>query len=175
MERERLTFSDRLINKMKLFNGRGILGLAATALFALLLLAGCGGGDSNASDAQPQTKAEFVKQAEAICRQDHKELKTELTALRKEAVAQGESPGVKQTGKIAEDLVLPSLQSQLEKLDELGLPQDAEAKVGAYLETLEGVIAEGEGDASTLIGSQPWQRLGKAAKALGLKECPEAL
>jgi hypothetical protein len=157
---------------MKLFNGRGILSLAVTALFALAALAGCGGGDSTASEPQPQ--AQFVKQAEAICTQSHKKVQGEYRAFEEAAPGRG-TPAGKQLEEFAETVVVPSLETQLDQLDELGPPQGAEAKANAYFETLEGVIEEGESNPSALVGSTPWQRLGKAAKAVGLKECGDAI
>jgi hypothetical protein len=112
----------------------------AAGLAAALVLAGCGSGGS---DPAPLTKAEFTKQADAICsRAAEKRIKSSEAAL-KQQDSRTMSP--KQQQQALEALILniatPPIVQMTEELGELNPPHSEQAHAKALLRSLEAEIA----------------------------------
>jgi hypothetical protein len=166
-----------------------LLGLAAIAA----IVASCGGsGDSgggassastgststasNASDtsssttaATPLTKAEFVKQGDAICKKVPSEYSAKLQALEKTAKSK---PSVEEVNLKA---AVPPLRVATEELEELGVPSGDEAQieviVAALKEAADGLEAKPE---SPLSGPKsPFAKFQKLTGEYGFKVCTQ--
>lgn len=151
---------------------RWILGVAVGMLGAIIAV-GCGGGDDSTTAA---TKAEFTKQASAICAEGEQELKTAFADYNKtvESTPGGTSDAGFQRDTANEMLnssILPSLQEELEKLEDLGAPAGEEAEVSKMTKSLSQAIASLEDKGiRELLGLGDYARFQKEAKAYGL-EC----
>jgi hypothetical protein len=140
-----------------------LLGILALALLA----AGCGGGDGDDASAETAiTKAEFVKQGNAICQKATEKFSRQAEALLEELGAD-ESPG----DRPATDLV-SLLETEADEIRALGAPAGDEAEVDAILSGIEQTAdslesGEGSGD-----GTSAYAQAEKPADAYGLDACP---
>jgi hypothetical protein len=107
--------------------------LLAAVLIALLSAAGCGSGssdssasgDSGSTESASLTKAEFIKQADAICKKTEAERVSGIKAFYKKV---GANPEKALVGKQGEEMVfvaiVPPLEKQAEELRALGVPNE---------------------------------------------------
>lgn len=149
--------------------------LAVAAL--AVIPAGCGGGSSG------PTKAEFVQQADAICRQVDAR---ERVAKRKFWAGH---PGVLGTPQfrneeegwrtdVVEASVLPEVQKEAEELGRLPRPSGERRKIRTIVRALKDAVREGEKEPVALVGKNavgPFGRAERMARAYGFKACAEPL
>ena len=137
----------------------GVLALAGVA-------AGCGGDDSDSL-----TKAEFVKQGDAMCEEVNNDARAELGAFI--AKARGSKGGVtpSQEEELVTTVIVPLFQQQLDGLNELGTPEgDAEAE--EIIKGMEEVLAEAEANPVGLASSgDPYGKSEQLALDYGFKSC----
>jgi hypothetical protein len=140
----------------------GVLILAALAT-------GCGGGSDSDSETAQVTKAEFVKQADAICAKHAKELQGELTAY----LEQADSAPKARRVEMNTELLFPGFDSQIEELGEVPVPAGEEAKVSAMLEAAESGLAKAEEKPDVLLGleDESLNEFVSLARSYGLTEC----
>lgn len=134
-----------------------------------LLLAGCGGSDD---DSASLTKAQLIKQGDAICRKADEQqaaaFQRELENIPDESIETQE--------KVVVAAELPPLQRAAEELDALGAPEGDEEQVEAIVSGMEEAVVEieakpidyVEGDLGTL------DEVGRLAKAYGFTDCAKA-
>jgi hypothetical protein len=142
--------------------------LLATLLLALFV-SGCGGGgdDKQASAATSLSKAEFVKQGNAICKKASKERVAKFEA----------HTGDISTEEIVLKYTLPSMQEIGEQLGELGAPKGDEEKIEAIVTGIDEGVEKSEEEIEKDpegfdIYVAPAE---KQAVAYGLKECEGVL
>lgn len=105
---------------------------------------GCGGGGDDTTTVTI-TKAEFVKQADAICKRTFSKRVEELKAYDQKQKSSAE----KQTSltylqKKLIKVLVPSMRTQLKELEALGVPESSEAKVERLLASFSTGIDEVE-------------------------------
>jgi hypothetical protein len=160
--------------------------VAAVAMTSIA--AGCGGGNdqgtgsaastgatsSPTSSKATLTKAEFIKQADAICEKTDKVQEAGLKAyLQKKPEAQSTKAG---QSKMVLAVGLPPIQTEAEELAELGAPSGDEAKVAAIVDGIEKAVEKGEAEPGSLLtGSSPFTEVDKLAGEYGFKACNNAL
>jgi hypothetical protein len=135
----------------------------------LAVLAGCGGGGS--SDAP--TKAAFIKQADAICKQAD----DEQTKALEEAAEKGslEKMSSAEQLDLAVELGLPPIQKEVDELGELTPPSGDESKVEAFVDSIEAATKKAEADPSLLsAGTGPYGKADQLGKSYGFKACAES-
>jgi hypothetical protein len=141
----------------------GLLGLLAAAAIA----GGCGGG----GEAEPLSRAAFVKQGNAICLQAGEERGSAL----KEAASDGEqdpaSSGEAELEEFVTEIALPPIEQMTEELDDLGVPKGDEKQVAAIVGGLERGIAQLEADPSSAMTDAPFAAANRMAQAYGLAAC----
>lgn len=151
--------------------------LAALAVLLLIvtLAAGCGSSSSGSGNGAPSlTKAEFIKQGDAICARGQEKFAGEVEAFTKKKKLNPSGPLSKaQQEELIRAVFVPSLQAQADELEKLGVPSGEEDQADALVEELHGALSEAEDDPSVLIGP-PSGSLVKAAalaKQYGFKVC----
>lgn len=151
-----------------------ILGVMAIAGFA----PGCGGGDDETkaekATSPPLTKAEFIKEAEAICIKSTKQRRAEITAWQKEfpgdefeqvtALEKNMDEGVK-------EILAPSVQQQARELESLAPPAADEAKVSRMVGSLAKAGRRFEEEGAEALGGGGASEFEREATAYGLKAC----
>jgi hypothetical protein len=151
--------------------------IAVLAAFAaiMVIVAGCGGGDDSSSDSSSITKAQFVKQADAICEKGNKESEAEFEELAKEkGFSEKKEPSKPQQEEIISEIVAPGVQKQIEEIDALGAPEGDEKQIEAMVAAVEEGVEEIEENPASLIeGKNPLAKGTKLAKDYGLKACGE--
>jgi hypothetical protein len=143
---------------------------AATALVlaaGLLVLFGCGGGDSAHSSL---TKAEFIKKVNQACRQED-EVRTQAKAEKQKELGlePGEIANPGQHEQIVEATVVP-YEKMTDQLEEL-IPSDQVKSLEPLIEAREGVakIVRESNSADTIL---PYiKKANERAVQYGLKEC----
>lgn len=118
--------------------------LAAACVATLLALAGCGGDSSSApaETAPTLTRAEFLKQAKAICEKGTDRI--DVLYARASRRAPKNDPGERFMNEAAARIVIPVRREELRKLRALGVPREGGRKVEEFLEALEEGIERGE-------------------------------
>jgi len=133
--------------------------------------AGCGGDDS-----EPLTKAEFIEQADAACKEANKEADEVFEAFFKEAEKATKTgnapPGEEDEKALLQEGVIPAIEVQIETLEDLNPPEADEAKIDALVVELEKVAKEAE---THPVGASaqplPFEKASKLAEDYGFKHC----
>ena len=155
-------------------NFRLIALIGAVVAFAALA-AGCGSSSTTDSGAS-LSKAEFVKQGNAICEAGNKEINTGFEEFSKEnEFSKKNQPTQADFEEGAQEIVVPSVSKQIDQIRELGAPEGEEEKVEAFLENAEAQLEKGEEDPSLLAdeNNNLFASVNKEGKALGLTACAE--
>jgi len=149
-----------------------LIGILIAALACAGLVAGCG-GDSDDETTVTLTKAEFIAQGDAICKDGEEEVEVEADAYAEENGIDTENPGPEDLETVVVEVFVPSLQNQADEIRELGLPEGAEEEAEEVLTALDDAIAGLEEDpaAAFAAGSSPLQEASEKAAAFGFEEC----
>ncbi len=148
---------------------KGLIALFAGVLL-IALVAGCG----SSSDSSSLTKAEFIKQADAICTKGEKAIETGAEKFAEENNVNTEKPTKAQKEEVITQVVAPSIRKQGEEISELGAPSGDEDKVEAIVDSVEEGADELESKPAQLFeGKNPLAAGSKLAKEYGLKVCGE--
>lgn len=142
--------------------------LACTIALAWCV-AGCGGGGSTTTAAL--TKAEFIKQADAICKKMDSSMPSVIGR------AQKEQEGVHASAaKVDEAIAIAGLQlvqREAEELGELSPPTGDKATIAAILNGIDRAIVATEKDPTGAHNA--FAEVEKMAAEYGFKECSEPL
>jgi HD superfamily phosphodiesterase len=148
---------------------KGLIALFAGVLL-VALVAGCGSSGSDNS----LTKAEFIKQADAICSKGEKSIESGAEKFAEENNVNTEKPTKAQKEEVITQVVAPEIRKQGEEISELGAPSGEEDKVEAIVSAVEEGADELEQQPATLFeGKNPLAKGSKLAKEFGLKVCGE--
>ena len=151
---------------------KGIFALIAATMAIALVAAGCGDSDDDTTTASI-TKAEFLKQGNAICKAGNDEIDSEFEKFAEENnLSEDEEPTQAQFEEAAEDFLLPSVSRQVEEVRALGVPEGEEDAVNAFLDSAEAEVEAIEADPSLLEGDA-FEDVNKEADAIGLSACSE--
>jgi hypothetical protein len=149
--------------------------LAAAAVVAILV-AGCGGGSDSTGSTSSLTKAEFVKQGNAICAKGNKAIEEGFENWVKENhLKQNQQPTKAELAAVSEEVLIPNVQTELEEIRALGLPSEGGGEADKLLKAAEKGLEEGEEDPSVLANesSGTFAEANKLAREFGLVKCGE--
>jgi hypothetical protein len=155
-----------------------LLGIAALVLVA----AGCGGSDdstdtgsTSGGEGSALTKAQFIKQSDAICEEGNEELESEAEDFATENNVDTEDPTTEQQEEVVVEVIAPAIQRQAEGIDALAAPSGEEEEVEAIVAAVESGATEAEEDPGSIIEESddggPFAEANKLADAFGLKVC----
>ena len=96
---------------------------AVGATAAALAVAGCGGDDG-------PTKAEFVKEANAICKRHYANISEAASKL----LAGGKLPSPRECGQLAMGTIIPEYSAQIRELNDVEPPEDEAQAYEAWLD-----------------------------------------
>jgi hypothetical protein len=141
------------------------------AIAIAALVAGCG----SSSDSSGPTKAEFIKEGDALCQKANKEFQKEFAALGKEHQKKGiEGRTIREEGiEISEKLFLPNAQGRAEALASLTPPSGEEAEIEAIIAAIEEGVKTGEKDPNLLFNQKayPFAKANELQQNYGFKYC----
>jgi hypothetical protein len=140
--------------------------LASVAAVAAVAV-GCGGGDSD-----ELTKAEFTKQADAICAKSTKQAQANFGAALRKVADKGKSSNEEKAAEVGEEVLLPYYQSKVDGLESLEPPSADEDRIAAIVGALEKGIDEGGENPEDIIPGLPGiEEANEMAKKYGLEDC----
>lgn len=134
-----------------------------------LALAACGSSDDSAT---ALTKAEFLKQGNAICRKGNEEIGK---AAEKQFPRSGGRPSPKETEQFASQTIIPNIENQVQEISELAAPEGDEEQVEAIVTEAEASIAKVSEDPSLIVDEKgnedPFAKTNELADEYGLTVC----
>jgi hypothetical protein len=132
-----------------------------------------GGGKEKTPHSSSLSKAEFIKQADAICtREKTKGLQAMGAYVKQHQGATTEQAKAELIGEAVQKVFLPSIQSQVNQIRALGAPAGDEQEVEALLDALEEAVEKAsEGAASSANFAQAFTGSAKLAREYGLSGC----
>ena len=164
---------------------RGVVAVWIAALAGALLVSGCGGSDSSSSGGSSSgttttaslTKAAFIKEADAICKEGSDKIHAEEKLFFKEhGIKSKTSVTKKQSEEFISDVVGPAVEVQAEGVAELGAPKGNEIEVAGIVKGIEKVAKEAKEAPADILVETPKGALAnvnEAAEAYGLEECKQ--
>jgi len=154
--------------------------IALLAAFAAIsmIVAGCGSSDdsTDSTSSSSLTKAEFLKQGNAICAKGEKELNEEFEEFAEEEnLSENKQPTEAQLTKATEEVFLPIIKGQVEGIRDLGAPSGEEEQVEEVVTAAEEALEKGEEDPASLANEKedPFAEANKLANDYGLTKCGE--
>jgi hypothetical protein len=135
-----------------------------------LVASGCGSSDDTTTDSTPSlTKAEFLKQGNAICTAGNKEINAGFN----EALPKGKQPSKAELDEALETVLIPSITKHVEEIRALGAPEGEEEAVEDFLAGAEEELEKGEEEPAYLATDASFKKTNQEAKAIGLTSCAE--
>jgi hypothetical protein len=157
--------------------------LALIAIVGALGFAGCGGDDdedtsttttsgatgasgaSGTSGASALLPADFIAEADAICKKADDEVDNAGQAL-------GQDASQADQVKFVKDVVAPSIEAQIDDVRALGAPDTGAEELSAFLDDADKAVDQIKADPESIFsGDDPFKGIEAQAKALGLEEC----
>jgi precorrin-2 methylase len=134
----------------------------------LALAVGCGGGGEETASANV-TKADFLKQASAVCAERKKEWNSIAYAFAKEHKEDGKEITPKEANKILDETLFPLMEEEQEKLERLEVPAGDEAQIQKMLQTRAKSLEAVESGGVTALGDPAtFGKFWREASAYGL-------
>jgi len=122
---------------------------------ASLTVASCGGEDDEGGFSpvvsDSLSKIEFLRQADEICASTE----SQIEAAADDLLTGEEDPPPEEVERVAIDLVVPALESEVAAIGALGAPKGDEDQVQAILDATEAGITEIEADPRSLLDGVP--------------------
>jgi hypothetical protein len=158
--------------------------------FALLaaagaLAAGCGGGDDTSTTATagasgatgasgPLTADQWATQADAICAQGDMDQNAAIRDFfQQEGVAANQQPTDEQLTKLANDVIIPNIEEQINEIRALPVPEDEADQVNQFLDQADSDLSALKDDPGQITNgnANPFADTAALASDLGLKNC----
>ena len=145
---------------------KGVWGLIAVVLIAVAVaIAGCGGGGSD----ETLTKAEFTKQANAICKKAA-DRRAKIIGHFLQTVDPKEDEKTQQEEVVF--AALPTYKSAAQQIDELGAPEGEDEKVQELVKDMEEAVKRAEANPqSAVVAEAAFKKPNELAKSYGLEDC----
>ncbi|MDQ3759891.1 MAG: hypothetical protein M3331_08135 [Actinomycetota bacterium] len=149
------------------------LAQAGCLVFLSVAFASCGGEDEEGGFSpvvsEPLSKVEFLQQADQICASTESQIEAAADDL---LTGKGDPPP-EEVERVALDLVVPALETEVSAIGALGAPEGDEEKVQAILDATEAGIAEIEADPRALLDGVPesLQEAEQLAREYGSRQC----
>ncbi len=140
-------------------------------LLAAFAVAGCGGSDEDSL-----TKAEFIKQADAICAKgDAAREKVVQAAIKEEENGEQGPQGDAAGEEFVLDIALPPLAKMVEELGELGEPTTGGETANKIVTGFEEGVELIENEPLRVLEAKvdPWDEPKELGRDYGMKQCSE--
>lgn len=152
--------------------------LSASALW----LTACGDDSSDAdgeaavAEAGPLTKAEFIKRADEICKKADDRQYFRAAGYREDHAKElSKLAPVPREEKMIRIFVLPAIETQIEEIEALGVPEGDEAKIERILTEMKKGVKVAEKDPYSVSyevpSAYPFRKLSELAGEYGFSEC----
>jgi hypothetical protein len=146
------------------------IGLCLTLSLALAFGAsgcGSGGGERATTTTDPTlTKAQWVRQADAVCAKVDQRQATLYGKLN-----QLPSPPAEDEAAWFEYIVVPPLESEVEELASLGLPKESRKAVEGFLDAFAVAVDKAAESPAVILTGSPFKAAEELALRVGFKTC----
>lgn len=152
-------------------NGR-LMQLSVAVATVAFLVVGCGGGD----DETALTKAQFIKQADAICKKADVVQGKALVKLEEEKKME-DRPKAEQ-GELTTTVGLEPMLEEAEGIAELPAPEGDEAEIEAIVSAIEAGVKRARSEPDVFVsqeGPDYFAEADKLARKYGMKACSEVI
>lgn len=140
------------------------------ALTVVLLAVGAGAG-CGGDDEEPLSKAEYIKQGDAICKKANAELEKQANEMFP-GLGQGEQPSEEQLKTFVEDAFSANAEQRLEDLRDLPAPEGDEDTLNRIYDGFDEAVAKVEDNPGILLREgDPFRGPSQRAENYGFKEC----
>lgn len=150
-----------------------LLTAAVAAVVLAALIAGCGGGDETSDETVTLTKAEFIKQGDAICKEGNEQSEEEAEEFAEENDFTLEKASDEQLEEAVSEVLVPNLNRQAEELGALGAPEGDEERVEEIVASLEGAAEEIEDEPGIVFDGEVLEEPSELADDYGFEVCGE--
>jgi hypothetical protein len=142
----------------------------ATVLAALMVASGCGGDSGGGGD--PLTKAEFIRQGDAICKKGLREKNQAVERSLNELSAKERADNAT-LERLLVEVALPPVQNMAEEVGDLGAPKGDEGKVTAIVDALVAALEKAESNPGIALtdSEKIFGRPDELAGRYGLEAC----
>jgi hypothetical protein len=149
---------------------RNPLWLLGPVLAVALIAAGCGGGGGDDSTSTSNlAKPAWIAKADAICQQGNQEIEQ---AANEQFGKQAQKPTDEQIQQFTTETAVPSVQSQIDQIRDLGAPSGDEDQVNEILDTVQADIDKAK--SATTLPDDPFADGNALATQYGLKVCGQS-
>jgi hypothetical protein len=144
-----------------------------TVLLLAAAASGCGGGEDEpeypAGVSQPQSKVEFLREADRICFSSE----SRIEAAADDLLSAPGRPDPAEVERVALGIAVPALEAEVQAIRSLGAPAGDEREVEAILAATERGIAEIEADPRSLAKRRPpgLRQAQRLAERYGARQC----
>jgi hypothetical protein len=146
-----------------------------------LVIAGCGSGSDSGSDTGSEketlTKAEFITQADALCKKIDEREFGEVTAWTKANDKQLDGlPLEERSKRVLAAILVPSVRNEAKEIKALGIPEGDEEQLEKFFEEVDVALKKTEKEPLIVTGTlkeSPFFGSYKRGRAYGFKECAE--
>jgi hypothetical protein len=153
-----------------------VVSILAGVLLAICVVAGC--GSSSSDDAITTTslsKAEFIKEADAVCTKSGVRLRGDFQAFvsEKEAEGAGEA-GQQDYAELVSTVIAPNIEREIQEIRDLGAPKGDVGSVTSFIEVTEQGLDRAEANPRLVTGGKAglvFSAGAEQAKAYGFKVC----
>lgn len=167
-----------------------LIALLGMVIAAAALVAGCGGGGDNsstsgnstsgnsssASGGSTITKAVFIQKASAICEEERSKITKEFETYFQRHQGSGKSEE-ELLADLVKEVLIPSIQNDIDRLRKLGTPAGEESRVNAFLNAQQRAVDE-MSKVKTLsqgpAGEKYLEPASRLAKAYGIRLCAQS-
>ncbi|HVD41592.1 MAG TPA: hypothetical protein VNC16_11415 [Solirubrobacterales bacterium] len=150
-----------------MYNKLALVALALAAITAFSV--GCGSSDGETTAAI--TKAQFLKEGNAICWETVKTQDAAFQQVLKEGMEEEATKFDPQKQKAFIQEVAGSVDNMVDELTELGTPAGDEAAVSRILAQYEDGASKAEANPEAFLSGEAFKEANAAAKAYGLEKC----
>jgi hypothetical protein len=151
-----------------------VIGLLAALVAVAVIVAGCGSSSDTTESTASISKAEFLKQGNAICAAGNKEINEGFEKFAKENNLGHKEPSEAQFEELTTTVFAPSVSKQINEVRALGAPEGEEAEVEEFLGNAQEALEELKEEPSRISAEgeeEPFFTVNKEAHAIGLTAC----
>jgi hypothetical protein len=140
----------------------------ALGLMIAGIVAGCGGNDSGSI-----SKAEFVKQGNAICEATHSKVRARVAALLRGREPTNPAEALKAEAEVGRRVLIPAMRDQAQEIGALGAPSGDAARVKAIVAATEEGLGKAAKHPERAVkdGTEAFGKADRLARAYGLTAC----
>jgi hypothetical protein len=144
--------------------------LLAVAMAIAMVAVGCGGDSDDAADNAPPSKAEFVKQANAVCERERAGLMERVAEFERRRAGRRPEPGA----DVVHFVYLPTIEAQIFRIEELDVPRGEQTRIDTLLDAERfalDAVAVMPRVPSIAVAERNFAEADKQLRAYGLSSC----